>query len=316
MEGDPRSFRDRRTARARRRRHRRRLHGASACWGGRTRTVEHSACSARSTSSPGRSKAPAAPPVAVAASEEVCDVSPAPRPQLFSNAAADRRVQRAAIDRVMLERPELLARLRENAQAFRGRSPRRLRPLDGGAAIVPIIIGETADAISLSAQLLEEGVSSRARSRSCPRLARVRASDVGRARAGAPRARNRRVGACERHSPRRERQAGVDPPRSNPQAWQSTSSGWACSWRASSLIGRRRGLIVGVICLIGGVGAVHDLAAQTAHNRLAAPRIEEAPPAGEEHVLRAPPTGHPKRGRGTSRNRRKMRPWKTGPSTS
>ncbi len=31
-------------------------------------------------------------------------------------------------------------------------------PLDGEAAIVPIIIGETADAMALSARLLDEGV--------------------------------------------------------------------------------------------------------------------------------------------------------------
>ena len=31
-------------------------------------------------------------------------------------------------------------------------------PLDGEAAIVPIIVGETADAMALSARLLDEGV--------------------------------------------------------------------------------------------------------------------------------------------------------------
>ena len=59
----------------------------------------------------------------------------------------------------MLEQPELLARLRENTRAFRDLlTEAGYRPLDGEAAIVPIIIGETADAMALSAQLLDEGV--------------------------------------------------------------------------------------------------------------------------------------------------------------
>ena len=60
---------------------------------------------------------------------------------------------------LMLERPELLARLRENTRTFR----EQLReagyaPLEGEAAIVPIIVGETADAIAMSRRLLDEGV--------------------------------------------------------------------------------------------------------------------------------------------------------------
>ena len=59
----------------------------------------------------------------------------------------------------MLERPELLARLRENTRAFRVLlTEAGYRPLDGEAAIVPIIIGETAEAMALSASLLDEGV--------------------------------------------------------------------------------------------------------------------------------------------------------------
>jgi glycine C-acetyltransferase len=59
----------------------------------------------------------------------------------------------------MLEQPELLGRLRENTRTFR----EMLRdagyaPLEGEAAIIPIIIGETADAMRLSARLLDEGV--------------------------------------------------------------------------------------------------------------------------------------------------------------
>jgi glycine C-acetyltransferase len=59
----------------------------------------------------------------------------------------------------MLEEPELLARLRENTRVFRellvdaGYSP-----LEGEAAIIPVIVGETADAIALSQRLLDEGV--------------------------------------------------------------------------------------------------------------------------------------------------------------
>ena len=59
----------------------------------------------------------------------------------------------------MLEQPELLARLRENTRAFRDLlTEAGYRPLDGEAAIVPIIIGETAEAMALSARLLDEGV--------------------------------------------------------------------------------------------------------------------------------------------------------------
>jgi glycine C-acetyltransferase len=97
----------------------------------------------------------------VAASEEVCDVlAQRSRPQLFSNALPPTVACSAlrAIE-LMLEDPSLLAKLRENTRLFRellvdaGYSP-----LEGEAAIVPIIIGETADAMALSARLLDEGV--------------------------------------------------------------------------------------------------------------------------------------------------------------
>jgi glycine C-acetyltransferase len=97
----------------------------------------------------------------VASSEEVCDLlAQRSRPQLFSNAlpptvacSALRAVQ------VMLEQPELLARLRENTSSFREMLVEAgYRPLDGEAAIIPIIVGETAEAISLSQRLLDEGV--------------------------------------------------------------------------------------------------------------------------------------------------------------
>ena len=96
----------------------------------------------------------------VASSEEVCDLlAQRSRPQLFSNAlpptvacSAQRAVE------LMLEQPELLARLRERTGAFREMlAEAGYRPLDGEAAIVPIIVGETAEAIALSERLLDEG---------------------------------------------------------------------------------------------------------------------------------------------------------------
>jgi len=97
----------------------------------------------------------------VASSEEVCDLlAQRSRPQLFSNAlpptvacSALRAVQ------VMLEQPDLLARLRENTRVFREMlAEAGYAPLEGEAAIIPIIIGDTAEAIALSQRLLDEGV--------------------------------------------------------------------------------------------------------------------------------------------------------------
>jgi glycine C-acetyltransferase len=97
----------------------------------------------------------------VAASEEVCDLlQQRSRPQLFSNALPPTVACSAlrAIE-LMLEEPELLARLRENTRAFRAMlADAGYRPLEGESAIVPIIVGETADAIALSERLLDEGV--------------------------------------------------------------------------------------------------------------------------------------------------------------
>ncbi len=97
----------------------------------------------------------------VASSEEVCDLlAQRSRPQLFSNAlpatvacSALRAVQ------LMLEQPALLARLRENTRVFREMLVEAgYAPLDGEAAIVPIIVGETAEAIAMSKRLLDDGV--------------------------------------------------------------------------------------------------------------------------------------------------------------
>ena len=97
----------------------------------------------------------------VAASEEVCDVlAQRSRPQLFSNALPP-TVACSALRSIelMLEQPELLRRLRENTRVFRELlTEAGYAPLDGEAAIVPIIVGETSEAMALSARLLDEGV--------------------------------------------------------------------------------------------------------------------------------------------------------------
>jgi len=97
----------------------------------------------------------------VAASEEVCDIlAQRSRPQLFSNALPPTVACSAlrAIE-LMLEDPSLLERLRENTRVFRGMLVEAgYSPLEGEAAIVPIIIGETAEAMALSARLLDVGV--------------------------------------------------------------------------------------------------------------------------------------------------------------
>ena len=60
---------------------------------------------------------------------------------------------------IVLEQPELLARLRESSERFRAMlGEAGFATLEGEAAIIPIIVGETADAIALSERLLDEGV--------------------------------------------------------------------------------------------------------------------------------------------------------------
>jgi glycine C-acetyltransferase len=91
----------------------------------------------------------------------VCDLlAQRSRPQLFSNALPPTVACSAlrAID-LMLEERELLERLRENSRSFREMLVEAgYRPLAGEAAIIPIIVGETAEAIALSERLLDEGV--------------------------------------------------------------------------------------------------------------------------------------------------------------
>ena len=97
----------------------------------------------------------------VAGSEEVCDLlAQRSRPQLFSNALPPTVACSAlrAIE-VMLGQPELLVRLRENTTTFRSMLIEAgYSPLEGEAAIIPVIVGETATAIALSERLLDEGV--------------------------------------------------------------------------------------------------------------------------------------------------------------
>ncbi len=97
----------------------------------------------------------------VAASAEVCDLlSQRSRPQLFSNALPPTVACSARASLEVLERePELIERLHANTDYFRGRLVELgYDPLPGEGAIIPIIVGETSDAIRLSEQLLEEGV--------------------------------------------------------------------------------------------------------------------------------------------------------------
>ena len=97
----------------------------------------------------------------VAASADVCELlAQRSRPQLFSNALPPTVAcsARAAV-RTLLARPDLVAKLRENTQWFRGGLREAgFAPLDGEAAIIPILVGETARAIELSERLLEHGV--------------------------------------------------------------------------------------------------------------------------------------------------------------
>jgi glycine C-acetyltransferase len=82
------------------------------------------------------------------------------RTQLFSN-ALPATVAASALRAIELleERPELLAKQRENISYFRAGLERLgFRPLPGPSAIVPIIIGQTAAAIAMSDRLLREGV--------------------------------------------------------------------------------------------------------------------------------------------------------------
>jgi glycine C-acetyltransferase len=97
----------------------------------------------------------------VAASHDICDLlAQRSRPQLFSNALPPTVAcsARAAVH-VLRTQPKLVATLHENTRWFRAALRERgFAPLDGEAAIIPIIVGETARAIELSQRLLDHGV--------------------------------------------------------------------------------------------------------------------------------------------------------------
>ncbi|HUK95362.1 MAG TPA: glycine C-acetyltransferase [Gaiellaceae bacterium] len=97
----------------------------------------------------------------VAASAEVCEMlAQRSRPQLFSNALPP-TVACSALEavRILSREPELVERLHRLSELFRTRLREiGFRPLEGEAAIIPIIVGETEFAIRFSERLLEEGV--------------------------------------------------------------------------------------------------------------------------------------------------------------
>ncbi len=96
-----------------------------------------------------------------ASSEAVVDfLTQQSRTQLFTNAMPAHSAcgALAAIDHLE-EHPELVATLRSNTAYFReGLESLGYKPIPGETPIVPVIIGETADAINLSQELLKEGV--------------------------------------------------------------------------------------------------------------------------------------------------------------
>ncbi len=82
------------------------------------------------------------------------------RPQLFSNALPP-TVAASALAAVhhVEHHPELVTRLHENARYFREQlQGLGFKPLPGDTPIIPVILGETAQAIRMSERLLDEGV--------------------------------------------------------------------------------------------------------------------------------------------------------------
>ena len=97
----------------------------------------------------------------VAGSAEVCDyLIQRARPQLFTNAlpASVAAAGLAAIQ-YLEAHPERVRKLRDNTRYFRsGLKELGFKPLDGDTPIIPVILGETANAIRMSELLLDEGV--------------------------------------------------------------------------------------------------------------------------------------------------------------
>jgi glycine C-acetyltransferase len=97
----------------------------------------------------------------VAGSADLADyLTQRSRPQLFSNAIPPTVAASAlAAVRQLEEHPEMVQRLRANATYFREHlAGLGFRPLPGETPIVPVIVGETAQAIRVSERLLDEGV--------------------------------------------------------------------------------------------------------------------------------------------------------------
>ena len=97
----------------------------------------------------------------VAGPEALCDMlTQRARPQLFSNALPPTVASSALAAVQFIEtHPERVRTLHENTRYFReSLVSAGLKPLDGETPIVPIIIGETADAIRMSEMLLDEGI--------------------------------------------------------------------------------------------------------------------------------------------------------------
>jgi glycine C-acetyltransferase len=97
----------------------------------------------------------------VAGPSALCDsLTQRSRPQLFSNALPPTVAASALKSIEFIEaHPERVRTLRENTAHFRGAIKEAgFQPLDGDTPIVPIIIGETADAIRMSEMLLDEGI--------------------------------------------------------------------------------------------------------------------------------------------------------------
>jgi glycine C-acetyltransferase len=82
------------------------------------------------------------------------------RPMLFSNALPPATAAHSLAAIEYLDRhPERVQKLRDNTKYFRERLLEAgFKPIEGDTPIVPIIIGETAEAIRMSKMLLDEGV--------------------------------------------------------------------------------------------------------------------------------------------------------------
>jgi glycine C-acetyltransferase len=97
----------------------------------------------------------------VAGSAATCDyLTQRARPQLFSNALPPTVSASSLASIEYLEaHPELVTRLRDNANYFRDQLlDLGFKPLPGQTPIIPVILGETAQAIEMSNRLLAEGV--------------------------------------------------------------------------------------------------------------------------------------------------------------